>query len=235
MSLYTDVFNYNPKCVFCYQNDFYLYRSLFSDCNFEDFIIYKTPNFIVLPDIAPMVEGYLLIIPLTHYSCFGRLPKVNYEEFYEVKNFVTQLLRDSYTDPIFFEHGPAQPKHAGCCIEHAHIHCIPLVADISSIINGNIIRANISSITDLCYYTEKMISYLYYENNNVGIQYVYPLTDKYKILPSQYLRRVLAESLSLKYWNWREMVTDEKYQEQNKKRIFATITKLKKKAPKILL
>ena len=52
------------KCPFCIEDNLYLDNLLFDDYSLEDLTIYRTPNFFVLPDIAPLVEGHLLIISL---------------------------------------------------------------------------------------------------------------------------------------------------------------------------
>jgi diadenosine tetraphosphate (Ap4A) HIT family hydrolase len=217
---------YNSKCVFCAKNDFYLYKLFLGDYNFEDLVIYRSPNFIVLPDIAPLIEGYLIIIPLMHVSCFGNILNEHFAEFQSVKNYISGFLTEIYTKPLFFEHGPAKPKDAGCCIDHAHMHCLPVNADLSLSISDKLSRDQISSINELCHYTEKRISYLFYENNE-GALYSYPLTNESSILPSQYLRMVVAANLKLDRWDWRELITSKDYSDKMKHRISVLLEKMK--------
>jgi ATP adenylyltransferase len=161
----TDRLLYFSECMFCNENYAHLFRLLFGNFNLNHLIIYKTPNFVVLPDIAPLVEGHLLIISLTHFLCFGNLPDDHFKEFEEIKDYITQLLTKTYTRHIFFEHGPALPKRAGCCIDHAHIHCVPAETDLSSTISNKLIKEKISSILDLCDFSKRNISYLFYETS----------------------------------------------------------------------
>ncbi len=37
-------------------------------------ILKETPNFLLVADHAPLVEGHILIIPKQHYACFGDAP-----------------------------------------------------------------------------------------------------------------------------------------------------------------
>lgn len=216
------------RCVFCAENNFYTYKLLFDNCDIEYFIIHKTPNFIVISDIAPLVEGHLLIISLTHHPCFGNLLNEHYEEFQDVKRFITKLLTKVYTKPIFFEHGPVMTKRAGCCIDHAHIHCLPVNTDLLSTISKNeLTKTRISSIIELCDYNKRNIAYLFYETK-LNVLYTYPLTNELDILPSQYFRMVVAANLKLARWDWREMITNEKYVADNKSTVIRTIEKLKK-------
>lgn len=217
---------YNGKCVFCEEHCYYLYNLVLGNANIDDLVIHRTKNFIVLPDIAPLVEGYLLIMPINHYSCFGDLLGNHLAEFNEVKEFIFNLLSITYTKPIFFEHGPAKPKQAGCCVDHAHFHCIPINAELSATINGNLQRHNITQIQELVDYTNNNVSYLYYENN-IGSKYAYPLNANHSILPSQYLRMVVAANQKLDKWDWREMITDISYRNICKNRILNAVNKLK--------
>lgn len=222
----TDRLSYFSKCMFCSEKYAHLYRLLFGKFSLNHLTICRTPNFVVLPDIAPLVEGHLLIVSLTHFLCFGNLLDKHFKEFTELKDYITQLLTKTYTRPIFFEHGPALPKRAGCCINHAHIHCVPSETDLSSSISNKLIKERISSILDLCGYSEREISYLFYETSPSRL-YVYALDDELSILPSQYLRMVLAANLRLDKWDWREMISDKNYKNENKRKILKAIAKLK--------
>lgn len=226
MSCSIDEISQKVECPFCVENDFYIYKLFFEKFNSKNLTIQSTQNFIVLPDIAPLVEGHLLIITLDHYSCFGRLPYKYWAELQDLKSYITRLLTKKYTKPIFFEHGPALPHRAGCCIDHAHIHCLPVDTELSSTIYKNILRKRISSILELCNYTEKNISYLFYEANS-DKQYIYPLPQELSILPSQYVRRVVAANLKLDKWDWKEMITYENYSDINKAKILRTIKELR--------
>jgi ATP adenylyltransferase len=94
-------------------------------------VVRESKNFVVLPTIGPIVEGYLLIVPKQHYLSFGHIPAQHFREFMNLKEETRQVLREVYTTPIFFEHGPiSESKRGGCSVEHAHLHAVPANVDL---------------------------------------------------------------------------------------------------------
>ena len=222
-----DEIRYNTDCVFCPDHNYYLYQYLFgADTTIEDLIILRSENFIVIPDIAPLVEGYLLIIPTTHYSCFAKMPRDVFDEFESVKNIVGQLLTKLYTTPIFFEHGAAKPKQGGCCVDHAHFHCIPAAAKIPTLISDTLTSKPLTVLTDLLEYGNNDISYLYYEDG-AGQKLCYPLNGDSCYLPSQYLRMLFAAGVKLDIWDWREMIISGESRVMCREYILNTLKKLR--------
>jgi len=113
-------------------------------------------------------------------------------------NLATQM-RSTYGNCLFFEHGARASDSGGCGISHAHLHIVPFPAEKDPV--DELIRTfpfeEVSSLFEL-----KSIqcgkSYLYYESV-LGNKYVlYP-----PFIPSQYIRRLLAEALGIKKWDWR--------------------------------
>lgn len=94
-------------------------------------VVRETENFVVLPTIGQIVEGYLLIVSKQHYLSFGHIPAQCFREFMNLKEETRQVLSEVYTSPIFFEHGPiSESKRGGCCVEHAHLHVVPARIDL---------------------------------------------------------------------------------------------------------
>jgi len=92
--------------------------------------IFETKNFLVLPSLGALVEGWLLIVPKNHYICVGALPSELSEEFSELKQYVRDMLQSIYGAAIFFEHGPyRQSCDVGCGVDHAHLHVLPAPAE----------------------------------------------------------------------------------------------------------
>jgi len=210
--------NETCDCPFCSKNNFYIKKKYFPEHIHESFILYQTPNFIVVPDIAPIVEGHLLIISKKHYPCYGKLEQNYFHELIELKEKISKFLARHYQNPLFFEHGPAVSKHAGCCIDHAHLHCLPINIDLTSSIYHKLHKIRINSIEEICKYSVQNISYLYYETNKKD-KFIYPLSGDFSVLPSQYLRKVIASKLNLPQWNWRDIISDPSYQDSKLKQV----------------
>lgn len=214
-------------CPFCLKTGFEQHKLLFRTDNVELFSIYRTDNFIVVPDIAPLIEGHLLIIPITHYLCCGAALQEHSAELAELKAFITHVVQTAYGDCMFIEHGAAQDLRAGNSIDHAHLHCLPADIDITVSSNELGVWEQLYSFLELCTFSTQNKAYLFYENTR-GRKYVHVL-DKSKVsLPSQYLRKSFADGLGSKWWDWREMIHDSEYRSVNSKRILDGVKKIRK-------
>src|SRR5262245_13149985 len=67
----------------------------------------RTENFVVLPSLGALVEGWLLIVPTRHYLCLGALPASVTQEFRNLQDCVYSILVHRYGYACAFEHGPS--------------------------------------------------------------------------------------------------------------------------------
>jgi diadenosine tetraphosphate (Ap4A) HIT family hydrolase len=172
-------------------------------CNREkESILYESENFYVTPTLGGFVEGYLLICTKEHFIGLNQLPEELFQELDEVKEKVREILSEIYTEPVFFEHGVIDEiRKGGCCIDHAHLHAIPIDFDIFDDIARNIEARKIDEIKKLIEQRQRKMQYFYYENQK-GDKYVFDLEIQ---PPSQYLRRLIAARIGLvELWNWEE-------------------------------
>jgi diadenosine tetraphosphate (Ap4A) HIT family hydrolase len=98
---------YALGCPFCERHDLEL-------------TLATTKHFYVLADHAPLLEGHLLIVPHSHYACYGAVPREYEAEFAAVKRQVARFLTTTYRAPTFFEHGVFRQT-----VFHAHLHALP--------------------------------------------------------------------------------------------------------------
>ena len=98
-------------CAFCQHSDIARY------------VLKETPNFLIVTDHAPLVEGHLLIIPRRHYTCYGDVPTELDAELFTLKQEVQQFLTQYYASVVFWEHGIFRQT-----VSHAHLHCFPFGA-----------------------------------------------------------------------------------------------------------
>jgi diadenosine tetraphosphate (Ap4A) HIT family hydrolase len=161
--------------------------------------ILEQDGFRAMPSIGQIVPGYLLLVPNYHYRAFADMSLEELNAAEGLKTGLTEQMRSTYGDCLFFEHGARTPDSGGCGISHAHLHIVPFPAEKDPV--EELVRAfpveEVSNLLDL-----KRIqpgkSYLYYESVR-GERYVfYP-----PFIPSQYIRRLLAEALGIQTWDWR--------------------------------
>ena len=193
-------------CPFC--------QEIFNRCSNaigKNRIIAETDTFVIFPTIGGFVDNYQLIVPKNHINCFGEL---NANEWKELKQIIEwqRHINNYYfnSGTSIFEHGALLPNNeSGKSIVHAHLHIFPNNKSLLNIIKWyNFLIERISDITDLTEFCHRYMSYLYYcdvdEKNYVII---------HKGIPSQFLRKVLADSMGVKDWNWRKSPYIDKLEE----------------------
>lgn len=164
-------------------------------------IIKETPHFIVIPTLGGFVNNYLLIIPKRHINCFGELNFKEVKEFNILINWLKDINKQFFqSNTILFEHGSLNNlNNSGKSIIHAHIHILPFNKSLLNDINEKFQIQTIKSIESLQTICHNMNDYLYFQDID-GESYVISHIG----VPSQFLRKIFANSLNLDTWNWRE-------------------------------
>lgn len=95
----------------------------------------ESENFLVVPSLGSLVEGWTLMLPKQHYLCFGALSSELDKEAEKLQSEVKRLLRSKFAEPlVVFEHGPSATKHGtGCGVDHAHRHIVPISCDLQAL------------------------------------------------------------------------------------------------------
>jgi diadenosine tetraphosphate (Ap4A) HIT family hydrolase len=93
--------------------------------------LFESANFIAMPSLGSIVEGWMLIVPRNHFVSMGALsPKLS-KEMEGLKSRVTTYLTSMYGDLCAFEHGPRSVgRQVGCGVDHAHLHVVPVNFDL---------------------------------------------------------------------------------------------------------
>lgn len=169
--------------------------------------VLEQDGFRALPSLGQVVPGYLLLVPNHHYRALADMSPEELNTAEALKGGLTDQMRHTYGNCLFFEHGARTPDAGGCGISHAHLHIVPFPAekDPVEVLLRTFPFEEISNLLDL-----KRIqpgnSYLYYESVR-GSRYVfYP-----PFIPSQYVRRLLAEALGIETWDWRHCGREERF------------------------
>lgn len=191
-------------------------------CNIkEEEILCKTENFFVTPGIGWFVEGYVLICHKKHYIGFGEIPVDQMQEFRTLQEKVRNVLAETYTSPLFFEHGAvSNTKKWSCCVEHAHMHVWPVDKEILPELKEEFAMRELENDSAFSKHFNTWISYYYYENKD-GKKFICEVN--LKNAPSQYLRMLLAEKIG-KGDKWNRKI--HKFQENFEKTFLVIKNKL---------
>ena len=166
----------------------------------DDRIILASASFRVIPTLGQIVEGHLLIVPLRHFCAMADLPSSMIEEFNDVCGRVRSALTDAYGECVFFEHGVRGSGSGGCGIDHAHMHAVPVAAKgFLDVLTREFGGCAINDLAEIQKVVKQESSYLFFEDSSAG-RHVFPVTE----LPSQYMRKLVADSIGKPDWDWRK-------------------------------
>jgi ATP adenylyltransferase len=163
----------------------------------------ESPNFLALPSLGSLVEGWMLILPKKHVLSLGALPDSLISEFQVLKTEVVLRLRKIYGKASVFEHGPSgEGRTVGCGVDHAHLHLVPIDFDLADAISPYI-SAGLSwskaDLSDCRKSVQEGDDYLYFEQP-VGNGWII----RGQMLGSQLFRRAIADRIGTPGdYNWR--------------------------------
>ena len=155
--------------------------------------------FQVVPTLGQISEGHVLIVPTKHYCSLADHPSASDELDFLFRR-VRKAIRKLYGVCIFFEHGIRGSGSGGCGIDHAHMHAVPVAGDgVLAVLARDFGGWQIQRLADINEKVDPSSSYLFYEASSAK-RYVFPVQD----LPSQYMRKLVAESIGKRDWDWRK-------------------------------
>lgn len=164
----------------------------------------KSPNFVVLPSLGALVEGWMLVVPKQHFLSMGALPDSMIPEMQRLKQNVFERLERMYGAVCAFEHGPGGTQRSvGCGVDHAHLHMLPLQFDLASAVDTYLPSGSEwrdADLTDCRLAARHGDDYLYLEQP-IGRGRIV----RHQNLGSQLFRRAIAAYLGLpEEFNWRK-------------------------------
>ncbi|WP_303638909.1 hypothetical protein [Stenotrophomonas tuberculopleuritidis] len=199
------------SCVFCREMNNSTetnFHRLYPEKNSR--VIAQTKHLIAIPCIGQLVDDHCLILPKKHHSTFAgacideaELP----HELEELLLSLSNILSIDLHTTQYFEHGAIASDHGGCGIYHAHMHIVPNAGHLS-------LNPSTEATTNSPFGTLKealsqdlnrSTHYILHGSPMLGFQTC--ILDE--PLPSQTLRRLLAERIGNPRWDWRSYGRDD--------------------------
>jgi diadenosine tetraphosphate (Ap4A) HIT family hydrolase len=187
---------FRMDCLFC------SIPEMSNPSNPEDEVIDESENFYAKAALGHFVFGYTLIIPKEHFLSFAYVPEHLFPELEAFRDHVLDKLHNLCQHPItILEHGAIDRcQRGGSCIDHAHLHLMPLAPDLYPRLSERFSFGELGSISELRRFNDAQISYLYYQREGLPSHAVQLSQD----VPSQLLRRIACEALGEpELWDWR--------------------------------
>jgi diadenosine tetraphosphate (Ap4A) HIT family hydrolase len=178
------------------------FRSLFSAEDVASEVILESEHFIVIADIGPIVEGYALIVTKNHILSLACMEPKQLEEFAIVQEKIRSAQVLTYGSSISFEHGSGKEnERSGACIDHAHMHVVPVHRDPSPEILGRFDFIQLEHLSQLCPHVDHP-GYLYYEDSSGRKWGATPAS-----VPRQFFRQVIRSTQAPHLpWDWRSFI-----------------------------
>jgi diadenosine tetraphosphate (Ap4A) HIT family hydrolase len=175
------------------------YKHLFPRSRLSSEVLRESRFFAAILDIAPIVEGYMLIVTKEHRTAFSQMGQAELDDLEVFISSISDVLFRAYgVRPQLYEHGcpNSSPRHS-CCVEHAHLHLVPFAGQLLVPDEWQRFR-RIKGLAGLCSIHKE---YLYLRDAK-GQSW---LCDK-GALPHQYFRKNLAHATGAEVWNWTDYV-----------------------------
>lgn len=210
----------NPEiCTFCaelagmVQNSNY-FRLAGHDAKSR--IFWRNDEFALLPSLGPLTEGHSLLIPTHHTLSFANLPQNALSSTEYLTASVKKYFSEQKRQVLVFEHGSVvlsdcdyerrmKKAMCGACTDHAHLHIVPNVSAqliISAIEKISIYTKTtaIKNLRDLREIIDPKFAYILIGGSDSESWLVF--TSEY--VPSQFMRKLVASSIGLTEWDWRQ-------------------------------
>ena len=184
-------------CVFC-KGGMFLWENRSAHAPIAASVLWGDDQFFVTLDVSPLVEGHLLLVTNAHVlSTLGT--EQDLARIASYKNQIEHVIKKAFNrKPVFLEHGSVQ-RNRDPCIEHAHIHALPLKREIRAPLQkqlGNLFKFQSIFRADSA---ARGLEYLSYENKRGQI---FLSTKDISKQPSQFMRKVVCTELGQEEFRW---------------------------------
>src|ERR1039458_10394749 len=99
--------------------------------NLWDTSLFESRNFVAIPTVGALVEGWLLVVPRTPILSFARLSTPLFSELEIFLDEIIPAIQSVYGPVSVFEHGPScAASVVGCGVDYAHLHLVPVDCDL---------------------------------------------------------------------------------------------------------
>ena len=170
----------------------------------NDRVVLRDGHFVAIPSVSPLCEGHTLIVPRAHLTSLAQLNRHLRESLTRFIQRVIARVRDRYGAYFLFEHGVGAGRTGGCGVAHAHLHVLPLsrvhAEQVYERVRSDYPCQSSGPFTNVLASTSSRATYLLCGDSLTKVQRI--VQDE---VPSQYLRKLLAEILGKYEWDWNRL------------------------------
>lgn len=160
----------------------------------HDQILALGPGVNLLPALGMLTPGHFLVATEEHVLSMAELGTAGLIDLASWLTRIQDLLTTSFGNYFSFEHGSSGKDNGAACIDHAHIHLLPLADRLSEELGRALPWITIPDYHYLAAYARVNYAYLSLNGRH--------LVDPGSTLPSQWVRRKAASALFRDDWDW---------------------------------
>lgn len=176
-----------PSCPFCAEH-------LEQSTSPFDITLAQTDAARLLPALGTLTPGYLLVSSSEHVPSMADLDLDTLRTIISWTSAISGRLAVEFGEYLLFEHGSCHSQPSGACINHAHIHLVPLARELGPILLRSAPWRRVETVEEVVLY--KRCSYLHLTINEQS--WILPNPT----LGSQWLRRKIGDLLRTELWDW---------------------------------
>jgi diadenosine tetraphosphate (Ap4A) HIT family hydrolase len=160
----------------------------------HDRVLAAGPGVILLPARGMLAPGHLLVATWDHVLGMSSLGPSILTDVHSWLDRMQHVLEELFGRYMLFEHGSSAEGSSGVCIDHAHIHMLPLADKMGRELVSDLPWAQLNEYGQLAEYAGTDYAYLAIDNHH----YVLPSPR----FPSQWIRQRVAGALGRDDWDW---------------------------------
>jgi diadenosine tetraphosphate (Ap4A) HIT family hydrolase len=89
-----------------------------------------TPTAAAVVDLSPMMAGHCLLLPRHHFLSIAETLEDRSVEFASFLQSFTSKYGQIFGEYVLVEHGSTHGMNRSACVSHAHLHAVPLRAEL---------------------------------------------------------------------------------------------------------
>jgi len=178
-------------------------------------ILLETSRFVIIADVAPVVEGHILAVSKWHAESAANLGAAALAELVELVAAAEVVVGGAYGPCCVFEHGSGDGPTDTACIEHAHVHIVPYSGDLRELSSYRESFAHIPGWESLDRVPAD-VGYLFTRSS----EHQYWLAVRQRV-ERQHWRRTLAAAAGSRHPDWRLMSVTSRGRDLARRRVLA--------------
>lgn len=153
-----------------------------------------------LASYGAFVPGWTLVVPPRHVSASSALTPAEWDALDSFTRQIQATVEERIGPAVVFEHGAASfNRSAGCGVDHAHLHVVPLDLDLRTAVaslGGEFAHYDWQPCDERPHSVDER-DYIWLRDRSGG--WVHHTRSQ----PSQVVRRAIARVLGIEDWDWK--------------------------------